>query len=82
MAMRPPDSSYFVDDRHALYCGAVLGVAMRHGLPIEVVADDAGNYTNELQIRVAPNIVITLIVPPPPDDWTLVGWEDTEAGST
>ena len=60
----------FVDDRHALYVGWVLGLAMRNGLPARPIVDDAGNYTDRLVVDLKPGMTITLVVPPPPDDWT------------
>jgi len=63
-----------VDDRHALYVGWVLGLAMREGLPARPVTDEAGNYTDRLtlDLGVVPDdgFTVTVVVPPPPDDWT------------
>jgi hypothetical protein len=58
------------DDRHALYIGWVIGAAMRAGVNVEVLADEDGNYTGELRF---PSDLgrIVLVVPYPPDDWTL-----------
>lgn len=67
-------------ERHALYVGAVLGLAVRHGLDAMPVVDTAGNYTNELVItfadatRMLP-INVIVIVPPPPEDWTIQDWQ-------
>jgi hypothetical protein len=58
----------FTDDRHALYAGWVIGTAMRHGVQLEPIVDDDGNYTDQLRL-VHAGLDITLIVPPPPDDW-------------
>lgn len=66
-------------DRHALYVGAVLGLAMRHGLDLIPVVDEYGNYTDELMLSLADAtgmlpITVTVVVPPPPEDWTLKDW--------
>ena len=60
----------FVDDRHTLYVGWVLGLAIKHDLDASPVFDDDGNYTDRLIIGVG-NRQITVVVPPPPDDWNL-----------
>lgn len=60
----------FVDDRHNLYAGWVLGHALKHGLPAEPVYDDDGIVTGRIMLHVSDGIDITLIVPPPPADWT------------
>lgn len=61
----------FVDDRHALYVGWILGFAVKHGLGFEPVVVD-GDYTDRLRM-VAPDgcTVIEVVVPYPPDDWSL-----------
>lgn len=70
-----PDEPYFVDDRHALYAGWVLGIAKRNGVPLEPVVDDDGNYTDRLTAELKDSdwgpVTITLVVPPPPDDWKM-----------
>ena len=73
-----------VNERHALYVGWVLGIAMKNGLQVRPEADDDGNYTDRLLIdlpdRSSPAIyMITVIVPPPPDDWTFDGAERSES---
>lgn len=65
----------FETDRHALYCGWVMGVAKRHGLPFEAVMED-GNWTPKLALRVSDDVAITLVIPPPPDEWELVPDQD------
>ena len=65
----------FVDDRHALYVGWVLGCAMRAGVDARPVVDDDGNYTDRLVIELPDQAepvayTITVVVPPPPDDWS------------
>lgn len=59
-----------IDERHALYVGWALGIAHRNGVRAEPVIDDDGNYTNRLRIP-ALDPRLELIVPPPPDDWTM-----------
>lgn len=61
--------SNFADDRHALYVGWVLGIAAKHHLAFEPEADGEGNYTDRLLYGVRPGLTLTLVVPPPPDDW-------------
>ena len=58
----------FKSDRHALYVGMVIGSAMRHGVPARPVLDEDGNYTDRIMIE---QLGIELIVPEPPDDWTI-----------
>ena len=64
-----------VDDRHALYCGWVIGLGMRHGVDLAPEVVD-GNYTNRLRLVFPDNrlgehpAAVTLVVPYPPDDWT------------
>ena len=60
----------FVSERHALYVGWVLGVGMRHGIPLVPVVDFDGNYTDRVTYTTPGNSVITFIVPPPPEDWS------------
>ena len=71
LAEPPFNSGHFAGgDRHALYVGWVLGLAMRHGLPVTLVDDEHGNHTDRLAVIVSPTLTITVVVPPPPDDWT------------
>lgn len=63
--------SNFIDDRHTIYVGWVLGIALRHHVPLTPVLDDAGNYTDRLTMEISDDVTLTFIVPPPPDDWTL-----------
>lgn len=60
-----------MNDRHALYVGWTLGIAMRHGIAARPVVDGNGDYTDLLLIEAPDGITITLAVPPPPDDWVL-----------
>ena len=55
-------------DRHALFVGWVVGIAMRRGVDVQVVVDDDGNYTDRLIVPIG-DLGLTVIVPPPPDDW-------------
>jgi hypothetical protein len=72
----------FVDDRHALYAGWVLGVALNNGLDALPVVDADGNATDRITVQLqrpadvfepVVDVTITLVVPPPPDDWRLDG---------
>lgn len=64
-----------LSERHALYIGCVAGLAMKHGLPLRPTVDDDGNYTDELELTIPEDdITIKVIVPPPPDGWTLTDW--------
>ena len=63
--------SNFISDRHSLYVGWVIGIAHRNGVPLEPVRDDAGDWTDRAELTLSPHVTITLVVPPPPDDWTL-----------
>jgi hypothetical protein len=71
------DRPHFIDDRHAQYAGWVLGCAMRAGVKASPVYDADGNYTDRITIRLTEgrlrglDAVVTLIVPPPPDDWPM-----------
>jgi hypothetical protein len=68
---------HFEDATHALYVGWVLGLAMRQGLPLYPVVDEDGDYTDELRFELPidgdDTFVLTLTVPPPPDDWRFDG---------
>jgi hypothetical protein len=59
---------YFVDERHALYTGTIIGIAMRHGMSVRPVVDEDGNYKPRIYIE---QLGIEVIVPPPDEDWTL-----------
>ena len=75
IAVGPP---YFADERHALYAGWIVGIAMSNGIEVEVLADPEGNYTGEIRLglpRLLNGITqgrdtVTLSVPYPPQDWT------------
>ena len=65
----------FVDDRHSFYVGWVHGLALKHGLPVKPVFDEAGNYTDRLVLVLdlaRESHTVTIIVPPPPPDWSLL----------
>lgn len=66
-AIGPP----FASDRHALYCGWVAGIAMKHGFDMTIVTDAQGNYTDRFVIHLRPYADITVVVPEPPDEWEL-----------
>jgi hypothetical protein len=59
------------DHHHALYVGWVLGIALKHGLHVVPSVDDNGDYTAELEVQTPKGALITVVVPPPPDDWRL-----------
>lgn len=66
----------FVDERHCLYVGWVVGIALRNGVPAKPILDDAGNYTDRIAFTgwdASDGVVveITMIVPPPPVEWEL-----------
>ena len=54
--------------RHAHYAGWVIGLAQGHDLPVEPELDDNGNHTDRFTLALGGH-TITLVVPPPPDDW-------------
>ena len=62
--------SPFADDRHVLYTGWVIGIAVRHGLEVAAVYDEAGNYTDRLVVDLG-DVSLELVVPPPPAEWVL-----------
>lgn len=67
-----------VEGRHALFVGWICGLAIKQGLPMIPVANNDGRYTDTLELSLEPTkpgrprIAVRVIVPPPPDDWTLV----------
>lgn len=64
---------YFIDERHCLYVGWVLGIALKHGFDLRPEVDDDGNYTDRVVVSLKPYATVTLVVPYPPDDWTIDG---------
>jgi hypothetical protein len=71
-----------LDQNHALYVGAVWGLAMKHGLPLLPEQDDDGNYTDRLVMDISDKITVTFIVPPPPEGWDLGAWLGDEEART
>jgi hypothetical protein len=69
-ARRTADSN-FSSDRHALYMGWVVGKALQHGLKITPELDDDGQFTDRLTLQLPDDAryTLTVVVPPPPDDW-------------
>jgi hypothetical protein len=60
--------------RHAMYAGWIMGIGIKHGVPLEPVVDPLGNYTDRLVLRMHDGDIeleLTIVVPPPPDDWVL-----------
>jgi len=63
--------------RHALYAGWVVGQALAAGLDVRPILDDDGNYTDRFALDVdrfdrgesVGSVVLTVVVPPPPDEW-------------
>jgi len=68
-AKSPGRSSNFVSDQHVLYVGWVLGHMQKAELPFTPVTDEHGNLTNRVTVPTPVGVVLTLIIPPPPDDW-------------
>lgn len=68
---QPKGFSNFYNTRHNLYVGWVVGAALRNGIPLEPVVDSDGLVTAELRLLLPDGIVITLLVPEPPEDWDL-----------
>lgn len=64
----------WTDERHPLFVGAVLGQAMRHGLDVRPEIDEDGDYTDRLVLDLGDDVRLTLVVPPPPEDWSLADW--------
>ena len=53
--------SNFVSDQHTLYCGWVMGLMVKAGLPFEPVADEHGNFTNRVSVPTLSGVGITLL---------------------
>lgn len=60
-----------VDGRHALYVGWVAGIALNSGIRLLPVVDDDGNYTDQLTLPINQGVILTVVVPYPPDDWEI-----------
>lgn len=57
-----------VSDDHALLTGMVLGLAAKHGLQLQPILDDAGNYTTSLLLVIDDlprRVSVVLTVDPP-----------------
>lgn len=53
---------------HALVAGMVVGLAIKHGIDLRPVVDEAGNYTAEALLVVPDlpdNVTVRLIIEPP-----------------
>jgi hypothetical protein len=62
--------SPFVDERHALYVGWIVGLGMRNGVDVRPIVDGEGNYTDRVWVGgLAAGIRVELVVPYPPDNW-------------
>ena len=62
-------TSNFASDNHVLYAGWIMGHMVKAGLPFTPVVDPDGNYTNRVTVTTPEGVVITLLIPAPPDDW-------------
>ena len=67
-----------LEGRHARYAGWICGLAIANGLEVLPVVDEAGYYTDRVEVKLLrpisdgnPRVTVTLVVPPPPDDWEL-----------
>lgn len=71
-AMEPPRFGNFVDDRHALFAGWMLGTLRDLNVPVEPLFDEWGDYTDRVRIPRPPgSLPLVLVIPPPPGDWEL-----------
>lgn len=61
----------FANDRHALYCGWVLGKLQGLDAEVRPVRDAASNYLPRLDLELASGEVVRLFIPEPSDDWGL-----------
>lgn len=67
----------YESDAHALFAGALIGLAWRHRLPIELDIDDAGNYLPSWTLALPglpPGVTLTIVIPPPPADLDIAEW--------
>jgi hypothetical protein len=46
---KPP---YFDSVDHALHMGLLVGTMMRAGVPVQVITDEEGNYTPDMEITI------------------------------
>jgi hypothetical protein len=63
--------SNFKNERHNLYCGWVMGQAVKFGIVAEPVIDDDGNYTDRVRLPEIDGVAIELVIPEPPAEWSL-----------
>lgn len=79
MPRRPAQqaATNFTSDRHAFYAAWVISELARSGMPVTPVRDEDGNYTNRLTVCPPQGgdnpPKITLMIPPPPESWDLLG---------
>jgi hypothetical protein len=66
-----PDIEEGVTGRYAQFVGWMVSKARQHGLDaVPILAADECLYSNKIAVRLPrPGITLTLIVPPPPEDW-------------
>lgn len=62
-----------IDERHALYAGAVIGMAWKHGIHLHPKVDDDGNYVAAVNLDIG-DVCVEIIIPPPPSEWVLSDW--------
>jgi hypothetical protein len=61
--------------RHALYCGAITGLGMEHGVMLLPVYDEHDEWViGQMELRLRDDCVLRVVVPEPPDDWHLEDW--------
>jgi hypothetical protein len=61
--------------RHALYCGAITGIGMKHGVMLLPVYDENNEWVyGQMELRLRDDCVLRVVVPEPPDDWHLEDW--------
>lgn len=73
--MRDTPNYYpLVSQEHALYAGAVMGLAWKNGIRAEPVVDEDGNYTAELWVILLPSATVRLVIPEPPVNWSIRDW--------
>jgi hypothetical protein len=65
------DFGNFHSERHAHYCGWVAGALIRSGLNVTPVSDGDNSYTDRILLTMPNGEQLELIVPEPPEGWTL-----------
>jgi hypothetical protein len=65
------NNPHFVNIAHELYAGLVMGTLMRDGLVVDFVDDDRGVHTDRLELTLTNGVKIQLVVPAPPDGWSI-----------